>query len=71
MIVTSFFDIIPISFEALTFSCILPFKESAFANKPSIESYSAINFWAVFLPTPLIPGMLSAASPIIAKKSIT
>ena len=44
MIVTSFFDIIPISFEAFTFSCILPFNESAFANKPSIESYSAINF---------------------------
>ena len=71
MIVTSCLESKPISLEAITFSLIFPFKEPTFANNPSTESYSAINFWAVFFPTPDIPGILSAASPIIAKKSIT
>ena len=71
MIVANFLHNKPISFEDSIFSLILPCNSCAFANRPSIVSYCFKNFWAVFSPTPGIPGILSAASPIIPKKSIT
>ena len=38
-----------------------------FSKSPSIVSYLSRNFCAVFSPTPGIPGILSAVSPIIPK----
>ena len=69
--VASFLLIIAESTPALTFSPIAPFILSALANTPSKVSYSFNNFAAVFSPTPGIPGILSAASPIKPNISTT
>ena len=61
----------PSSLLASIFSFIFPFSLSVFANRFSIEPNSAKNFLAVFSPTPGKPGILSTASPIIPRKSIT
>ena len=61
----------PNSLDASTFSFIFPLSLSVLAKRFSMEPNSAINFFAVFSPTPGSPGMLSALSPIIPRKSIT
>ena len=69
--VASSLERIPNSFAASTFSFILPLRSAVFSNKFSIVPYCAKNFFAVFSPTPGNPGILSAESPIIPKKSMT
>ena len=59
------------NFPLRTFSPKAPFILSAFSKTFSSVSYSANNFAAVFSPTPGIPGILSTASPIKPKISIT
>ena len=62
---------IALSFPALTFSPSDPLILSALANTFSKVPYSFNNLAAVFSPTPLMPGILSTASPINPKISIT
>ena len=64
-------DNIPFSLLASMFSFILPFSLSVFAKRFSIVPNSLSNFLAVTSPTPGSPGILSAVSPIIPRKSIT
>ena len=69
--VANFLERIPLSLLASIFSFNAPFNLSVFAKRFSIEPNSFNNFLAVTSPTPGNPGILSAASPIIPKKSIT
>ena len=62
---------IPFSLLLSMFSRSLPFSWSVWARRFSIEPKSASSFLAVFSPTPGSPGILSTASPIIPRKSIT
>ena len=71
IIVASFLESNPNSLFDSIFSFNLPFNLSVLANNFSILPYSAINFLAVLSPTPGSPGILSAESPFIPKKSIT
>ena len=71
MIVANFLERMAKSFPAFIFSPNAPFILSALASTFSSVPYSANNLQAVFCPTPAIPGMLSTASPINPKKSIT
>ncbi len=71
MMVASFLLIIASSFPFCTFTPIAPLILSAFSKTFSNVPYSANNLAAVFSPTPGIPGILSTASPIIPKISIT
>ena len=69
--VANFLDNIPNAALASILSFMAPFNWCVLAKRFSIEPYSAKNFFAVFSPTPGSPGILSAASPIIPRKSIT
>ena len=69
--VANFLDKIPCALLASILSFKAPFSLSVLSKRFSIEPNSANNFFAVFSPTPGNPGILSTASPIIPKKSIT
>ena len=71
MMVANFLERIPRSAEFSTFSLSFPFKSAVLAKRFSMLPYSFRNFFAVFSPTPSKPGILSTASPIMARKSIT
>jgi hypothetical protein len=71
MIVASFLDINASSFPFLIFSPNAPLIFSAFARTFSRVLYSVRSLQAVFCPTPAIPGILSTASPISPRISIT
>ena len=61
--------IISLLFSTLVRSA--PFKSSTCSSKFSMLPYSAINFCAVFSPTPGHPGILSEASPMSPSISMT
>ena len=54
-----------------TFSFSLPESLSVLASRPSTDPNSFRNLRAVFSPTPGMPGILSAESPINPSRSIT
>ena len=65
------FDKIPCSRKLTRFSCNFPLSWSVLSSKFSKEPNCSMSFWAVFSPTPGMPGMLSTASPIKPSISIT
>ena len=71
MIFANSLESTPNSLLASIFSFILPFSSWVFSSKASMLPYSFKNFFAVLSPTPGSPGILSTASPIIPRQSIT
>jgi len=71
IMVANCFDKIACCALSLIFSPSLPFTLSALSKTFSSVPYSCNNLAAVFSPTPGMPGILSAASPIKPKISIT
>ena len=71
IIVANCLERIPFSLLFSIFSRSLPLSWSVLASRFSKEPKSARSFLAVFSPTPGRPGILSTASPIIPRKSIT
>ena len=71
LIVARNFEKMIISRFVSTFVFNAPFNWSVCSRRFSMLPNSAINFWAVFSPTPGHPGILSEESPISPSISIT